>query len=240
MMRKIIILVLFLISINNIFSQEYYADLSLDVDSKGDILISGVDSSNEFKLNQRIPDYTSKDGKYWLINITSNQIYSNFIFDITLPKGAQINYIKTTPNFRIDEDSGRIKIIGTGENKKVTIIMQYQITDENNKENILKNPNLIGVLGVIIGILITFILNRKKKEVITINQKENEIDFSIFPQRQKDIINILKKRGKITQKELEIEMQIPKSSVSRNVRTLEIKSIIKKESVGSTNYISLK
>ncbi len=240
MMRKIIILVLFLISINNIFSQEYYADLSLDVDSKGDILISGVDSSNEFKLNQRIPDYTSKDGKYWLINITSNQIYSNFIFDITLPKGAQINYIKTTPNFRIDEDSGRIKIIGTGENKKVTIIMQYQITDENNKENILKNPNLIGVLGVIIGILITFILNRKKKEVITINQKENEIDFSIFPQRQKDIINILKKRGKITQKELEIEMQIPKSSVSRNVRTLEIKNIIKKESVGSTNYISLK
>ncbi len=240
MMRKIIILVLFLISINNIFSQEYYADLSLDVDSKGDILISGVDSSNEFKLNQRIPDYTSKDGKYWLINITSNQIYSNFIFDITLPKGAQINYIKTTPNFRIDEDSGRIKIIGTGENKKVTIIMQYQITDENNKENILKNPNLIGVLGVIIGILITFILNRKKKEVITINQKENEIDFSIFPQRQKDIINILKKKGKITQKELEIEMQIPKSSVSRNVRTLEIKSIIKKESVGSTNYISLK
>ena len=50
---------------------------------------------------------------------------------------------------------------------------------------------------------------------------------------------ILKKEGKITQKELEEKMQIPKSSISRNVKTLQVKSILKKESVGQTNYLSL-
>ena len=99
---------------------------------------------------------------------------------------------------------------------------------------------LIGILGIFIGLVLSFFFTKKyqnKKEEKAIRK---EIDLAILPERQKEIINILKIKNKITQKELEEIMKIPKASISRNVKTLQVKGILKKEQVGNTNYISLK
>ncbi len=64
-------------------------------------------------------------------------------------------------------------------------------------------------------------------------------EYEHLNERQKEILSILQ-LGKITQKKLEETMQIPKASISRNVKTLCIKGYIQKEQVGNTNYLSIK
>lgn len=73
-------------------------------------------------------------------------------------------------------------------------------------------------------------------------EKEDEfpIDISHLPERQQEIINILRDKKKVTQKQLEELMNIPKSSVSRNVQALFIKGIVEKQNVGQSNYVFLK
>lgn len=250
--KNIIIIAIFIyLFINLIFAQNYYADLEIDVNSQGLVNIFGKTDYNEFKEILNSPQFTSKDKEYWILNITTKKVFDNFIFELYLPKNSQINYIKTTPNFRIDEENNRIKLIGTGENKPITIIVQYKI--ENN-QIILKQENniiiyfIIFIISIISGFLINKYLHQKKekrrKKYIKSNKLEEleytRININILPQRQQEIIKILKEKGKITQKELENIMKIPKSSISRNIKTLEIKGIVKKENIGITNYIHLK
>ncbi|MEC8220529.1 MAG: MarR family transcriptional regulator, partial [Nanoarchaeota archaeon] len=56
---------------------------------------------------------------------------------------------------------------------------------------------------------------------------------------QRKILEILLVEKRITQKDLEKRLKIPKSSLSRNLRRLEIKKLIRKESLGITNYIEI-
>ena len=64
-------------------------------------------------------------------------------------------------------------------------------------------------------------------------------EYENLNERQKEILSILQE-GKITQKKLEESMQIPKASISRNVKTLCLRGYIEKKQIGNTNYLSLK
>lgn len=232
-LKSLGILLLVFFSMNMVFSSEY-ADISLLIDERGDVLISGIDSSSTLLRGEKTPQYTSKEGKYWTINFSSETIYETFIFETTFPKGAQINYIKTTPNFRIDEDQGNLKIIGTGANKPITLIVQYEIDNELEKDYFQYFfIVLLLILGMIFGYVVS--TNYRRKKVKSFVKEEYEH----LNERQKEILSILQ-LGKITQKKLEETMQIPKASISRNVKTLCIKGYIQKEQVGNTNYLSIK
>jgi uncharacterized membrane protein len=59
--------------------------------------------------------------------------------------------------------------------------------------------------------------------------------------RQKQIMQILHERNaSLTQTDIQKELQIPKASISRNVRGLEQKGLIEKEQIGMSNLIRLK
>jgi len=75
----------------------------------------------------------------------------------------------------------------------------------------------------------------KEKNEIKINKKE--FDYSHFPIRQKDMIDILKKQkgNKIKQKEFEKLMLIPKSSISRNIKSLKKRGVLRCERFGTTD-----
>lgn len=247
----------------NIFAQTYYADLDIYVKADGKVSMSGITNYEPYQniINSQI--FTSKDLDYWILNISTDEVFDSYFFKLYLPKGANANYIKTTKNIKFDEENGRKIIIGKDINKPLRLLVQYkigEIIDNNNQPQtqLISNQMLILILTgffflfTILIIMIYFnlrvkhIINTKNKdekvdlyESKKIEEKE-EYDYSILSERQQDIINILKEKNKITQKELETIMQIPKSSVSRNIRTLEIKGIVKKEQVGQTNYISLK
>jgi len=231
------------------FSQ-YYADITINVENNGRVNIEGKTNYEEFAIAKNTQKYTSKKEEYWILNISTKDKFDNFIFELNLPKHSEINYIKTTPTFRIDEKENKIIIIGTGENKPLTLIVQYKtnfITEikENNYLSYLLITILLAIM-LFFGVRMFKFKNNHNDKSNNINNIETSEegdetkDLTILPERQQDIISILRKKGKITQKELEKEMQIPKSSVSRNVQTLVIKGIVKKEQVGVTNYLSLK
>lgn len=277
---NIIYFILFLFLLNNIFAQNYYANIDIYLQNDGKITIKGLTNYEPFQNILNSHQFTSKNGEYWTLNLNSNETFDSYLFNLYLPNGAILNYIKTTKNIKFDEKDGKILIIGKDTNKELRLLAQYKILDDNKigQNSLFSNQVLlfviIGIFFLLLTLLIVIYFNLKikyiffnqnsryiniyKKDIDTKNideikeekeeKKETELkeiekeryDFSILPQRQKDIINILKEKRKITQKELEILMQIPKSSLSRNLRTLEIKEIIKKEQVGQTNYISLK
>lgn len=231
---KIVIAIIILFALpNSIFSSEY-ADLLILVNQNGDVLFSGIDSSNTLPLGKESPEFTSKKGKIWTLNITTPITYETFIFETRFPKGAQIQYIKTTPNFRIDEEGGYLKIIGTGENKHITLIVQYQIKEESSFFSI---STRIGIIGIFIGFFCGFLLRyHTKRQHKSMEPNERYYDLN---ERQKEILHLLREHEILTQKKLEEHMQIPKASISRNVKTLYIKGYIEKKQLGNTNYISL-
>ena len=267
------------------FGQNYYADIQIYVENDGSTSILGNTDFPLFKNSTNVQSFTSKDANIWTLNISTTERFENFVFELNLPENANVNYIKTTPNFRIETENDRIKIIGIGEDKPFTLLVQYKIDHVNklfSEKNILFGLIILFIISLLIVIFVGFRIVKKlklnlrdeieklkkrasnvtkttlhtnnkeqkkpekvekndKNENLKIKEKEkNNIDLSLFSPRQQDIIKILEEKGKITQKELETIMKIPKSSISRNIQTLVIKGVIQKESVGLTNYISLK
>lgn len=255
--------ILFLFLLNNIFAQTYYADIDIYVENDGKVTIKGLTNYEPYQNILNSQQFTSKNGEYWILDLNSNETFDSYLFNLYLPNGAVLNYIKTTKNIKFDEKDGKKLIIGKDINKQFRLLAQYKILDDTKtgQTSLFSNQVLlfviIGMFFLLMVLLIIIYFNLRIKHIIsnknnnnnsnnTISNDINEeiikekYDYSILPQRQKDIINILKEKSKITQKELENLMQIPKSSVSRNLRTLEIKGIIEKEQIGQTNYISLK
>ena len=252
MLKKyfLIIFVLFVTLLPNVFSQPYYADIVIDVDEKGSTSITGLSTIPSIQTPLTSDDYTSKKGSYWTLNITSQEEVNSFVFEAVLPQGATINYLKTSPSFRLEEESGRLKIIGSGNNRPLEIIVQYSIETQNQSPPYLLLLGVFVLIGIIFGGIFNVIFFRKqarslkkkeisKTEVFSENEKE-KIDLTFLTPRQQEIMKILLENKKITQKELEEKVEIPKSSISRNLKTLQIKGYIRKEQVGTTNYIVLK
>lgn len=230
-----------------------YADLKIDLQNDGSVTINSDSNLNEFKNITNSQKFTSKNKKYWIFNLSSINSYEDFIYELNLPINAKINYIKTTPTFRIETGENSIKIIGTGSNKPINILIQYSFNNKlTNIVSYVKNDTFrylfyFALLVLFISLIIIFdLMFRDKNKNLRpdyvekkIEVKKEKVLISILSQRQQDIINILKENKKITQKELENIMKIPKSSISRNVKTLEIKGYIIKNGVGVTNYLSL-
>jgi predicted transcriptional regulator len=62
----------------------------------------------------------------------------------------------------------------------------------------------------------------------------------ILTDREKQILDIIKKNnGQITQNKIQQELNLPKSSLSRNLLSLEKKGLIKKASKGLSNVVML-
>ena len=122
--------------------------------------------------------------------------------------------------------------------------MQYQINP--------KQTNLLIILGVIVLLiiflllLIFFILNYKKVRSFKKDKedvKENFLDHDTrgLTSRQKKIFNLLVENKKpMTQAQIQTELKIPKASVSRNIKSLELKGLIEKEDAGISNLIRVK
>ncbi|PIN72502.1 hypothetical protein COV21_01990, partial [Candidatus Woesearchaeota archaeon CG10_big_fil_rev_8_21_14_0_10_45_5] len=95
----------------------YYADVTLDISSSGEVKVSGT--TNHLMLMPGLYDnYTSKKGSRWLFNLTINDSFSDYIYSARLPPSSSVNYIKSSAPVRIEEDAGRITIIGAGNSEK--------------------------------------------------------------------------------------------------------------------------
>ena len=247
--KGIIILFLFsilLLSLSYVSAEEYYADIEITVDDNGLVDISGI-SNHPDLLVENSNHYTYKKQSYWLINITKEEVFSDYIFVLTLPKGAKVNHIKTSGFGGIEEESGKLVVSGAGQNEQLSIVVQYQINPTLNEQSSIDLSILfILILSIIILtiLLFYFVFQKKQKESASSNEAnidEGEYNLKGLTERQKDIVKLLiNVKRPLTQVDIQKELQMPKAAVSRNVHSLEIKGLIEIEKVGMSNLVRLK
>jgi len=234
------VFVFFILYVPSVCS-DYYADIDIRVDDSGVVSINGkTDHLDLLAENSEL--YTFKKQSYWLLNITKNEVFSDYIYVLTLPQGSTINYIKSSGFSGIKEESGSLIITGSGGNESLSIVVQYQINNRSLDFNILL---ILGMLMLILVISLVFIIyqNKRKKLLGSDERLDNDIDYNLrgLTDRQKQIIELLiETKRPLTQVEIEKELDIPKAAVSRNVHSLEIKDLIEIEKIGMSNLIRLK
>jgi uncharacterized membrane protein len=249
---------------SSVCSQDYYADVVVDLDEAGSVTISGT--ANHPLLAARSTDsLTSKRGAYWLFNLTlpKDDLFSDYVFELQLPQGAGVNYVKTSGKFRIATDGDRITVKGVGSNESLSVVVQYQLKEyaaPKEQSSILP----YAIIGFVLGYFLLKLIKKKPKIVSDVKAtrggilvRESGLDFEgarqktedlgqktldldALTERQKDIIKVLKDEGKPINQTLVCErLGLPKSSVSRNVDTLEKMGLIKKTRNGMSMMLSV-
>ena len=220
---------------------DYYADIDIRVDDSGVVSINGITNHPDL-LVENSELYTFKKQSYWLLNITKNEVFSDYVYTLTLPQGSTINYIRSSGFRGITEESGSLIITGSGGNESLSIVVQYQINNRSLDYNVLL---ILGMLILILIILLVFtIYQSKRKKLVSSKGKLDQgigYNFRGLTDRQKQIMELLIETNRpLTQVEIEKELNIPKAAVSRNVHSLEIKGLIEIERIGMSNLIRLK
>ncbi len=226
MKRGLIVLALLMVlSVN----AQLYADVIFHVGNDGVVTISGNTNYEGFKGTTN--KLTSKQGDFWILNITSPN-FEEFVYSIELPQNSVINYIKSDTPVRI-EDKGSIVVTSTGTKEKVNIVIQYSISKGNSNSLLTW---IIGIIAIIVIVGIIYYIKNPKKP----STPEKELNRDLYTDRQLMILDYLKEHGTVTQAHLEKDLNLPKSSLSRNIQTLVQKGIIFKETKGMSNVIGFK
>ena len=212
-------------------SGEYYADVTIEVDYTGEVTISGQTNHPQL-LIEKTQNYTSKEGIYWTLNISISDSFSDYIFDVSFPEGTVINYLKVPSSFRIETYDGRLHLIGTGQEKPFSVVVQYRFEDKNTEQDY---QILLGLLFVMVLLVTVYYLNLNQKK-----PKKKKTEYKFLTDRQKQIVGYLEsKKEPVTQAELQRELKFPKASLSRNIDSLINKGLLKKGRKGMTNLVYL-
>ena len=208
-----------------VYAEDYYADVEITVDSSGFVSVDGITNHPDLLINNT-ELYTSKKQSYWLLNITKEDIFSDFVFTVTLPIDSSINYVKTSGSMRIEEGQGKLTISGFGQNKSFYIIVQYQVGKSTNTIQTIDFSLFLAI--IIISLFIILIVSyfvykslwkkQENKNIINnTNENKTEYNFKGLNDRQKKIMELLiQKNRPLSQSIIQKELDIPKAAVSRN------------------------
>lgn len=242
----IIILICFAIIIiitPSILAFEYYADVTIEITEAGFVTIEGNTNYPKLLL-QDTQNYTSKTQSEWVLNISFDEIFSEYIFKVLLPKSSSIYNINSSGTIWIQEETNRLVINGFGENESIYLNIQYQLTKTltTGESPIYFDPiNIIlsiSIIIIIIIIILTFYKTNYKKKTINILEEDK---ITGLTERQQQIMKLLgESKNPLTQTTIQKELRIPKPAVSRNIHTLERKGLIEIEKVGVSHFIHVK
>ncbi len=219
-----------------VFGSSFYGDVVFDVQSNGFVVVSGL--SNHPVLLGSFDNLTSKSGKLWVFNFSSSGVdvvFDDFLFEARFPEGVVFTYIKSSSQIRIGSDDNIPVIRGILKNKSFEFVVQYYFEDEEDNDE--KNNYsfilffIFGGLFLYIGLF--FIFSYKHNNI------GNSKQFLSLTPRQKDIFLILLKNDGVSQKFLETKLNLPKSSVSRNIDALVRKNLIVKERRGFSSSLKV-
>src|SRR4030042_4548841 len=156
---------------------DYYADLTITVDLSRFVSISGLTNYPSLTI-QNTEQYTSKHQSYWLLNITKQEKFSEFVYDLSLPKGSSISYIRSSGSLRIEENQGNLLIRGFGENESFFILIQYQLEKQAEsvvQENIVYLILLPAILLVTLLIIFFYVKENKPKELLPLKETKEPL-----------------------------------------------------------------
>jgi len=189
-------------------------------------------------------NYTSKVKSTWTVNISAPEVLDTFVYAIALPPGAIVNYV-SGKNARITTDGDSIVVRGAGSDLPLSVAVQYSLGEPQRNYSWLQ----FGI-GVLLAILLAGMLRMlqrrtakphvQSKPVVDLEDKGVPTYIEGLPKRQQVIIELLRKAGgTLTQRQVELALKLPKSSVSRNVESLRRRGIISKAQTGMSNTLVL-
>ncbi|MBN2421457.1 MarR family transcriptional regulator [Candidatus Woesearchaeota archaeon] len=204
---------------------QLYADVVFDISDNGDVKITG--NTNYDAFSGITNELTFKEGKNWTF-ILSTPVFDEYVYSVKLPKNAKFSFVESDSQTKIEEENGRLIVTAAGIEKEILMIIEYTIeTDEKTK------TALYYLIGLVILAFAAFAVKKYSKP-------SRKLDRNRFTDRQWEIVSYLQKHGIVTQAELEKELKLPKSSLSRNIETLVQKGVVFRETKGMSNAVGLK
>ncbi|MEM4719442.1 MAG: hypothetical protein QXG18_01075 [Candidatus Pacearchaeota archaeon] len=178
---------------------------------------------------------SSKEGFFFLKKIKFNKDYEKAEISFILDKGYFLSEFGISPsNYEISTDGYLIKVkwffedIKEGEEKTL-----FAISEKTKENKIYLNIFILTFLIIFLSIITYFYFFYKNRK------KENE-RFLLDDERK--ILNYLRRseRKEAWQKNIQKDLSFSKAKLSRLIRNLESRGLIKKIPFGNTNKIVLK
>ncbi len=195
----------------------FYADIDIYVQEDGTVRFTG--ETDHDMLRGESEGFTSKHGRYWLLNISSDETFEAYTYRLHFPGGAKLNYVKTPKMNSIESST----ITGSGHDTRFFILVQYSYTRQHVQ---------LAFLGAMLTCMITAI-------AIWYAWRKRPAEIIGLTSRQKDIVNLLRKHRRLNQEKLARLLRLPKSSISRNIVSLERRGIVERTKEGMSNLIQL-
>lgn len=214
-------------------AQEYYADVQIRVYPTGEVEISGT-TNHPALAPGTTQNFTSKSRNKWILNITLPETFSEYVYDVSLPPGAEINYLNAPKTVRMETQDNTLHVIASGENQQFFVVVQYTLGTPPQPPS----PLPLVAAGFILAIIAVFAYRRFRK--LSIGKSNSRVKYNphALTDRQRMIVEALKKnKAPMTQAKLQAETKIPKASLSRNLDSLIKKGIVKKERRGMTMVV---
>lgn len=233
---RLLISSLFILILGSFFVSAYYADLDISVTDSGSVTVTGLTNVEKLLVSDS-QEFTSKQGPYWVLNFTFDEVFDDVVYEIHLPKNAVVNYMKLPSFGRIQENNG-ITISGAASDVLLSLVVQYQLSSSLEKDYTW----IFGVVFIILILLFVgyYTLQFKKEQKVD-SLDSSSLDFSRYSSRQEKILRLLHEHGgELSQATLEKLTGFPKSSLSRNIASLQRKGVVEKFNKGMSNSIRVK
>ena len=247
------------ISEYNLYSSERINSINLEMPQYSQILDISADNAKisfEFQENHLIINQSFNSLVIQTIN--SNLIESNskryFTLNQRLPQAAEINVKLILPESAVlnTPDSAYPTPVISTDGQHIIIDWSDNLNKGESFSSFVvykeKSESLFHILISIAAVLIALILaaliisrskKRKEKKLKPVKKEKKEIKVELMD-NEKKIISVLKKaHGELWQKQIQLQTGFSKAKLSRLVRDLESRSVIKKIPMGNTNKIRL-
>lgn len=207
---------------------------------------------------------TSKSGNTWSFFLKTSVIFDELYVKIVLPQNSKLvpgSINSTSLPLVYTQDSSLVIEISDLE-KPLDISFNYELPLEPVKENKNFLPiALVPTFIILLIIILLFFLKKgvkrkkskrsmkkesklkargKERDIYLFKKKFNRIKHLLNDREVKIIESLIELEGKAKQNQLQKFTNIPKSSFSRHISSLEAKDLIIKKSLGRVNLILLK
>jgi uncharacterized membrane protein len=232
-MNKFLLLLFVLISLPLAFANGLYADVIIELDGSGYAEIEGTTNAPNLISSS---NFTSKQAAVW--TFTATESFDEYLIEVHLPEHSVMHYVKSEAPVQVGTIGERTFIRTSDSDELFNLTIQYSIEPETESA-----PWYIEFVGILIVLLvfsaIALLAKRKGNKAAAISK--SSLDTSMLSERQTRIIYLLETKNEPqTQIQIGKELNLPKSSVSRNIDALVQKGILEKSGVGMSNKVRIK
>jgi len=225
--------------LNIILPTDYY-NFNINLDSyelNENDLVLDANGETRFEIKYSTSEFSYKDGNVWRLSVDLEGLDNNFV-SVYLSENAKL--LSANEGAEIYTLGGIIIIdLKSVDNLEIS----YELGRKESK-------NYLWILYIVLLILVLLFFFRKKfikpkKLLEKVSSKKDKIEekndvMNTLTETESKIVKVLTENKRLTQKKILFLTGLPKSTLSRTLRSLQRKNIIEIKRVGISNVIYLK